>query len=183
VILLDEGWCGETLIASAEKLRASGASTVRVVWGGLAELARRGYRFEGRSGGLHELAAVPSAVAYDGLRAGCWVVVDESGEENVVADMLFPARVRLAGSADPDETGQALQRAAERCDPGRSILLVNRDGDYPEATDALRSCTEVPVFQLAGGWNALAHYLIRQGAYTQHRTVHSVRKSGCAGCP
>jgi hypothetical protein len=148
-------------------LRASGASTVRVVWGGLAELARRGYRFEGRSGGLHELAAVPSAVAYDGLRAGCWVVVDESGEENVVADMLFPARVRLAGSADP----------------GRSILLVNRDGDYPEATDALRSCTEVPVFQLAGGWNALAHYLIRQGAYTQHRTVHSVRKSGCAGCP
>ncbi len=171
VVLVDEGYALEVLLAEATKLRQLGFKRVRVLHGGIPAWARKGNVIEGKRADIESIAKISAA---DFARASAitnWRVVEWKGT-------------------------QAAAEVAEAASNNRGPLLIvaATESAYAEIAKRMGASFGVsPVYYLSGGGAELATFRQAQAALAAHsgqtfqlKPEHRATfgsTSGCGSCP
>ncbi len=170
VVLMDEGYAPEVLLAEATKLRQLGFKRVRVLHGGIPAWARQGNVIEGKRADIESVAKISAA---DFARASAitnWRVVEWKGPQAVV------------------EVAEAVSNR------GPLLIVASTESGYAEAEKRMgASFGMAAVYYLSGGGTELAAFRQAQAALAansgqtfhlkpEHRATFG-STSGCGSCP
>ena len=170
VVLVDEGYAPEVLLAEAAKLRQLGFGRVQVLRGGMAAWARQGQVTEGKRTDIPLIASISAA---DFARASTitnWRVVEWVGAQSALA----------FGEAGPEK--------------GPLLIVASSESGYAEVEKRAGSAARLEsLYYLVGGSAELAAFRQEQAALAansgqtfqlkpEHRATFG-STSGCGSCP
>jgi rhodanese-related sulfurtransferase len=171
VVLVDEGYAPEVLLAEAAKLRQLGFGRVQVLQGGIAAWAREGNALAGNRTNLESVARIsPADFAWAAATAN-WRVMEWEGPRSV----------------------SVLSEAAAK--DGPLLIVASSESAYAEVEKRVGSSAagKARVYYLAGGASELAAFRQEQTALAansgqtfqlkaEHRATFG-STSGCGSCP
>lgn len=167
LVLIDEGFAPETLLAEVLNLRAQGFLDVGVLKGGIASWMRAGGPVEGLGRSAVQLSTISAAKFGRSNGVNPWLCLEVGGISRNA--QRFPSLVRVAGA---DELEKKLLEAMP---PGiggtgfQPVLIVGADVQTQariERRFGQNAAREI--FYLEGGASALESYRAEQAGLAQH---------------